>query len=336
MRSLRWALGLLLALPVAALASDACPEDVELTVRNGHAMAFDERLGAVVLFGGADERRVLADLWTWTGTEWRCLAAHGPPPRTFPALAWDGAGERLVLFGGNAVLFGSPGGGGETFLDDMWEWDGRRWQEISSRAPGPRAEAGAAWDSRRRRVVMFGGYRQERTGRLRLGDTWEWDGERWALVSETGPAARNGAALAYDPVLGVTVLFGGNGPAADTWKWDGRRWSEIPGSATDGRFNPAMAYDPAARGLIRFGGWTGAGRAADTWRFDGRAWVRIAREGPAARNHTAMALDRRSGVVVLFGGHDGERVFGDTWEWRGGAWSRAKDRPPRRRLDNGH
>jgi hypothetical protein len=41
-------------------------EGTDLTtpgLRNGHAMVYDVRRDRVVLFGGADDRRVLADTW---------------------------------------------------------------------------------------------------------------------------------------------------------------------------------------------------------------------------------------------------------------------------------
>ena len=28
--------------------------------------------------------------------------------------------------------------------------------------------------------------------RIRLGDTWEWDGRRWTRMSDTGPSPRSG------------------------------------------------------------------------------------------------------------------------------------------------
>lgn len=316
----------------AAHASGSCPATAELTVRNGHAMAYAPDPGVVLLFGGADESRVMADLWAWNGAEWRCLAPGGPPARTFAALAWDG--ERTILFGGNAVLFGAEHGA-DTFLDDMWQWDGRRWRVIDGAVPSARAEAGAAWDRHRRRVVLFGGYRDVDGERVRLGDTWEWDGVDWEQVSDGGPGPRNGAALAYDEWRKVVVLFGGNGPAKDTWEWDGRRWRTVA-TAEDGRFNPGMAFDPGQRAVIRFGGWTGTERAGDTWRYDGSTWTLIEPDGPSARNHAPMALDARRQVIVLFGGHDGERVFGDTWEWQDNAWSPVSEPLPRRRVDNGH
>lgn len=98
---------------VAAHASDS------LAVRNAHAMPYHEARGTVMLFGGADERRVLGDLWEWDGKNWHKISATGPASRTFPCLVYDHDRKRLVLFGGNRVLFGTENDK-DTFLDDMW------------------------------------------------------------------------------------------------------------------------------------------------------------------------------------------------------------------------
>jgi hypothetical protein len=304
-------------------------------VRNAHALAYDAGRGRMLLFGGADEGGVRGDLWEWDGAAWRLVAAKGPPPRTFAALAYDPGRERLVLYGGNRVLFGT-GADKATFLDDMWEWRRGGWREVEVATPPARAEASVAYDSSRRRLVLFGGYRTAADGRVRLGDTWEWDGRRWEQKNPpVAPSPRNGAAMAYDPHRRRVVLFGGSGRSADTWEWDGTAWASVDAPAP-GRFNSVMTYDGASRSILRFGGWNGESREGDTWRYDGRRWERLDVPGPEPRNHATMAYDERRRVVVLYGGHDGDRVFGDTWEWRAGSWSRVSAEPPRVRLDNGH
>lgn len=311
-------------------------EDASLTVRNAHSLAYDSDRGRVILFGGADEKSVRGDLWEWHGNRWRLIPSVGPPPRTFAALAYDPARKRLLLVGGNRVLFGT-GAEGDTFLDDMWEWHDGTWSRLNVATPPGRAEACVAYDSGRQRLVLFGGYRGSGEGRVRLGDTWEWDGARWEQKNPPrAPSPRSGAAMAYDPDRRRVVLFGGSSRSADTWEWDGAEWVQLEAAPPPARFNSVMAYSAELKGVLRFGGWNGEAREGDTWRYDGRAWERIEASGPEPRNHAAMAYDEQRRVVVLFGGHDGERVFGDTWEWRMGRWSRAAFEPPRRRLDNGH
>src|SRR3990172_12977721 len=57
----------------------------------------------------------------------------------------------------------------------------------------PRRGHAMAYDSRRGVVVRFGGLGQEEIG----GDTWEYDGSRWALRSTAGPSPRWGHAMSY-------------------------------------------------------------------------------------------------------------------------------------------
>jgi hypothetical protein len=304
--------------------------------RNAHAMVFDQRRGRVVLFGGADHERVRGDTWEYDGTQWRAVADSGPAPRTFAAAAYHSGRASVMVFGGNEVLFGttpSP----MTLLADLWEWNGARWTRTSVGGPVARAEAAMAYDSARDRLVLFGGYTITDSGRVRLGDTWEWDGRDWERVSTNGPRARNSAAMTYDPDRRRVVLFGGSTGRAsnELWEWDGTAWLAV---SADGepRFNPAMTYDSRRSLVLLFGGWNGSARVAELAELvDGRRRP-LPVAGPSARNHTAMVFDAAAGRSLLYGGHDGEMVFGDMWSFDGERWLRLVDAPPRPRVPNAH
>jgi hypothetical protein len=330
--------GLIAFLPVALLNAPAVAQvDTAIGVRNAHVTVYDGMRREVILVAGADERQVLGSTWSWNGTHWREIAADGPTPRTFAAIAADPARTRVFLFGGNRVLFGS-GHPGDTVLGDFWMWNGARWVTLDASGPGSRAEAAMTFDRSRGRLVLFGGYRGGGGQRVRLGDTWEWDGKAWSLAATTGPTPRNNAAMVYDSDRRVSVLFGGSDGSAsgETWEWDGMRWSRSSAPRVDGRYNPVMVFDPVRHRVVRFGGWNGRERLGDTWTFDGLRWTREETVGPSARNHAAFAFDYARGRAVLFGGHDGSRVFGDTWEWLGDRWLMIDSVPSRQRVDNGH
>src|SRR5678816_1660726 len=238
-------------------------------VRNGHVLAHDPVRGVLVLVGGADAQAVRADTWIRKGEQWRPSGPGTPGARTFPAAAFDRRRGRLVLFGGNRVLFG-PEDARDTLLDDTWEWDGAAWKRLPVSGPPARSESSACFDERRGRMVLFGGWRWVEGRRQRLGDTWEFDGARWEQVSASGPEGRSGMALAFDRSRGATVLVGGSAgrsPFADTWEWRGSGWEgPLPGPGA--RFNPALAADAHRGELVCFGGWDGsrrlpAARAAD-------------------------------------------------------------------------
>jgi hypothetical protein len=322
----------MLSVLLAACASAGGGE--QPTVLNAHALAFDGR--NLVLFGGADDRRVTGETWLGRGDRWKRARSREPAPRTFPSMVYDSKRGVVVLFGGHRVLFGE-GLREENLLADTWIWNGRSWREVRL-PPGPsrRAEASIAFDSARGRVVLFGGYTVRGGERQRLGDTWEWDGTRWMLVASTGPSPRNSPAMTYDARRRRVVLFGGSGATSDTWTWDGVSWQQLETNEVPGRFNAAMAYDEARGVVVRFGGWDRTRRTNDTWELDGAVWKLVAESGPAPRNHSALTWDPSQRALVLFGGHDGDRVFGDLWEWDGKAWRRLRDFAPRPRVENDH
>jgi hypothetical protein len=328
----------LLVLACALLAAGTpAPPETTPGPRNAHGAAYDLRDRALVLVGGATADEVRGDTWRWKGGRWRRPPVTGPTPRTFPAIAFDSARGEVVLFGGNPVLFGDSTP--PALLGDTWLLRGEAWSPMPVNGPSPRAEAAIAHDPRRGRTVLFGGYQRSAGTLTRLGDTWEWDGRRWAEVSRSGPSPRSGAAMAYDSRTGAVILFGGSGgPLGDTWAWDGQAWTRLPIPLSPGRFNTVMAPDPGSGRLIRFGGWDGAGRVSDTWELREEGWLRIEDGGPApaARNHTVLVSAPDRGSLILYGGHDGDRVFADLWERRDGRWVALESSDPVQRVPNGH
>src|ERR1041385_1980516 len=118
------------------------------------------------------------------------------------------------------------------------------WQLSSPLGPGDRGWVAMAHDSGRGRTVLFGG--GDANG-LRLGDTWEFDGQDWRPVATTlSPTARTGHALTYDRARGRIVLFGGQtsgGPLSDTWEFDGTAWiSPVISRAPPQRARHALAF----------------------------------------------------------------------------------------------
>ena len=70
-------------------------------------MVYEGSRGRVILFGGADDSKVCGDTWERDGRKWKRIAITGPGPRTFSAMAFDSVRKKVVLFGGNKVLFGA-------------------------------------------------------------------------------------------------------------------------------------------------------------------------------------------------------------------------------------
>jgi len=114
------------------------------------------------------------DTWEFDGTEWHQVATSGPPgARQLPVLGYDPMREAVILCSGGQ--YGGLGGVDEKYFDDVWEWNGSAWTEITppgTRPPAVQAAAGA-FDSRRGRLVLFGGS-TDVPGRVVLRETWEY------------------------------------------------------------------------------------------------------------------------------------------------------------------
>lgn len=182
--------------------------------RYAASLSYDASSSQLVLFGGHGSGGELGDTWVLTGQSWRELSpATSPTARENASLAYDSTSSELVLFGG-------LGAGGD--LADTWGWSGSDWSQLSSAAsPSAREESVISDDPSAGGLILFGGYFSDVSETAELSDTWEWDGTGWTeLVPGTSPAARFGAAMAYDPEAAQLVLFGGNcvsGDLDDTW-----------------------------------------------------------------------------------------------------------------------
>ncbi len=186
---------------------------------------FDSARNRFVTFGGAGGRGAAhGTLWEWDGSTWNRSPATGPAARQGHVMVFDATRNRLVVFGGMGNI--SQGQPPQQF-NDTWEFDGQTWKQFTVPGPSARAAAGAAFDSKRGLVVMFGGM----SGGSMLGDTWAWNGTAWRQLSDTGPEARAMGYLAYDSHRDRIVLFGGRkgwpNDLNDTWEWDGSSWKQV-------------------------------------------------------------------------------------------------------------
>ena len=121
----------------------------------------------------------------------------GPSARVAPALAYDKARSKVMLFGG---------GTWDPYYDDTWSWNGTSWTAIApAKKPSMRQSARLVYDPTRSLLILFGG-----ADDTLLNDMWEWDGTNWANVVVTGPPPRCCYAYAHDLARRETVLFGGS------------------------------------------------------------------------------------------------------------------------------
>lgn len=225
--------------------------------------------------------------------------------------------------------------------EEVWSWNGKQWQILPNSGPAVRELSSAAYDTRRNRVVLYGGMGP--TNREdRHSDTWEWDGKIWRQMTDTSVGTRDHHAMAFDEARGKTVMFGGvkanDSLATDTWEWDGAKWTQVATEGPGGRAHFAMVYDSKRKQIVLFGGLgEGYKKYNDTWAWDGKIWQKLSAEGPPQRTHHRMAFDSRSGEIVLFGGLKAgipTHALDDTWVWDGQRWKEVTTAGPAER--SGH
>jgi hypothetical protein len=292
--------------------------------------AWDLWDGYFLLLGGTSPAGVvLGDGWgyaplgNWT-SETRPLAAmpSGPASRYQESMAWDDALGAVVMFGGETC-----GASACSFLGDTWLYQAGTWTELSL-SVSPSARFGAAMDFNpsNGQILLFGG-----CGNVcPLGDTWVFakpnanSAPAWReLFPTVAPPARYYAAMAFDELDQLSVLFGGcegsRGacPAGDTWIYNTTiaRWKFIttPGGVSwpSPRFGAAIASltraaQPASgsfAGVLMFGGQGTWGMLGDTWNFSHGLWSLIAPEvAPTPRIFGTLVYDPIDTSLILLGG----------------------------------
>jgi hypothetical protein len=188
------------------------------------------------------------------------------------------------------------------------------------------------------RMLLWGGLGDQGF----FNDTWEWDGEGWVQVADTGPGAFEGAGLSYDSVRNVAVLFTNDptGTVWETWEWDGEGWTQVEDTGPQtSNWLFGMTYDSARQvTLLEGGAVNGAGGSlpapVGTWAWDGTAWTQLADVGPSQRIAAGLADDASRQRVVFFGGLSFTATTTtyerDTWEWDGNVWEQVTNMAPLR------
>lgn len=281
------------------------------------AVAFDSQRQVTVFFGGENALTSVfdtSDTWEWNGANWTKRNSGQAPSRASAAMAYDSDRGVCVMFGGGTNIFI-----GETPFNDTWEWNGSTWtlrqgnNPTSPYQPPPMESPRLAYDSIRKRTVLLGSSQHIGFDYRPITNTWEWDGNNWS-VHTNAPPPRVQSAMAFDPIRGVTVLFGGsdyenNAYLNDTWTWDGTLWRRAAVTrAPTPRTEHAMAFDARRQVLILFGGFDGNIEAPllDTHEWNGTSWR-------YATNANALGLTgRRLHQMWYETGQQRAMVFGGT------------------------
>ena len=281
--------------------------------RYAHDMAYDSGNDLAVLFGGiTDDGERSAETWLYdpsTNIWTPVFPSPAPAARYYHAMAYDSANDKVVLYGGIT-------GYAETWLYDV---EDNEWVQKHPN-PHPPMLYGhkMTYDSANKRMVLFGGLYYSGGWRY-WNETWVYDvaGNEWTkMTPSVSPSARYGHDLAYDPVHGRIVLFGGyNGVYHnDTWVYDlvKDRWTEVYRESPPPRKAwHSMVYDSEINRVLLH---TGYPSTTDVWQYDtgSETWTQQTyNEAPSGRYLSAMVHDSTNRKNVLFGGYYYYKQ--DTW-----------------------
>jgi hypothetical protein len=260
-----------------------------------------------------------------------------PHVRAHHAIAYHPGERRVLLTSGSTPL--DSAGSRYFFFDDTWGFDGRQWT-LLSRSDREMSGVRLAWDSRRQRMLSFGGY----LGRTSIGDLRVLENGRWRVLGVLNEMATAESGFVYDSLRDRIVAFGGGagrGQAhGDTWEYDGSQWLRWQGTSPPARQGHAMVYDAHRNVTVLIGGMGVAAegqpppRLDDVWEFDGTTWRQVVfTGGPGPRFAGGATWDPDRRVVLLFGGLDGNGMRNDLWSWDGTTWRLlAESGPPARAM----
>jgi hypothetical protein len=240
---------------------------------SGVQLAWDSRQNRILGFGGYARGASSGDLRILANDAWTVLGKHPEVVAAEPGFAFDARRNRFITFGGSA-------GPGQAH-GDTWEWDGTAWHKAPGSGPPARQGHVMVFDTKRSRLVVFGGAGTAAPGQPpgQLSDTWEYDGTSWRQLQVTGPSPRAAAGATFDSKRGEVVIFGGaarDGMLGDTWAWNGTAWRKLADTGPEPRAMGYLAYDSDRDRIVMFGGrksWPND--LNDTWEWDGSAWRQV-------------------------------------------------------------
>jgi len=304
----------------------------------GSGMAFDPRLGEVVLFAGTG---VTADgpyenvTWVYNGLTWTDLTST---LLTAPSVRWYSGFDYDPTFGGVILVGGWQADG--LGLNDTWLFTGT-WTNISTTTGPLLTDSGGyldyggiggsagAWDPALDGFVLTDGCSDSACSLDAWSLTWLLTATGWQTI-DYGPGFGSGTWLgstdmAYDPVDGYLVLFGGYDFKSGfdqnyTYTYAGgadygNNWVNIsandavcsPGCTPVGRDGPSITWDAQLGAVFMTGGFNNSLDSVynDTWTFLGGHWHKLTPAAPATFTPMlggALAVNSTDIGVFMVGG----------------------------------
>ena len=142
-------------------------------------------------------------------------------------MAYDGAHQQIVLFGGITQ---------NGLSSETWTWNGTTWQQQQTTSqPEARQSALLVYDSATNQPLLFGGLNADGT-QPAPSDTWTWNGTTWTSVSDQGAPNDLYESAVYDDATQTVLVYAVLGtlnklqatntpaPVSQTWLWNGTTW----------------------------------------------------------------------------------------------------------------
>ena len=267
-----------------------------------------------------------SDIVSWQGLGYSSLAGL-IVPRAWSTLAIGGSkpsarvrAQMVYILSLDLTLLHGGWDATSTVLDDTWTFNHttRVWTQLTPTVNPQKFGAFIAYDSVRDRVVMWGGYNGGATNTLH-----EFYGGDWHLVTPAhSPPARHTVAssgMAFDPVRGVCVIYGGaDSASAAWWEYDGTDWTGPIGAAlaNDCLNYCCLAYVPTIGKVVLYGGSDTAGNAlGEIYSWDGATAALIHASAFKAIYFT-MAWDSiRQVLVAVAENEGGPGITVNCYEW---------------------
>ncbi|HTW13153.1 MAG TPA: Ig-like domain repeat protein [Solirubrobacteraceae bacterium] len=237
-------------------------------------LAYDAGTHQLLLYGGSTGSGTNSDeTWAWDAgnNSWTELNSGDTADGLYDAsMAYDQSTDQMVLFGGQLS-------GGDA-ASEIWIWQPGplNWSDKGASVAGGVYGAAMAYDPSGDQMVLFGGTGSGAGSPSDPAGTWIWNGsdDDW-MDTDPSPIPGNpfyDGSIAYDPVLGQLVLYGGTNGTADlddTWSWNGSNWSLLQSDSPPGAYaGTAMAYDASTDQLVLYGGYNSSADPAysnQTW-----------------------------------------------------------------------
>jgi len=201
------------------------------------------------------------EVWEYNGINWtKRNPSSYPSPRGDFGIVFDSKRNVTVLFGGHIDNVGE--------ISETWEYNYSldSWVNVTTNNSPPAVKnVGLAFDSKRGKVVMFGG----ESAATFFNETWEYDGTDWTNVTGSqAPHGRSYPPMVYDSLRDKVVLFGGYPDDTSSYTYEDEIWDYDPDDHSwhlirdvtipNHQISQALAFDSYHNVTIIFGGLTNA------------------------------------------------------------------------------